>query len=919
VRAERGELLRVLAKMDAVRLLRAFRASDVDPDMTNGAFDVVNNSEKDRLVIDARRPNTFDHRLSSWTFTMATGASLVNLELGPDEVAVIFADDLQDYFYQWLASPQRALRNVLRTEFEANEVAGLRCCASLRGQKGKIMLGLDSLGMGDCNAVEYAQQAHLRLALEHHAIQVEELLTLFGRFPRGNYWAGVIIDDHAAVAVRRGLMQQGAAHPRVDPADALANPGFTRFDIMDQAYRDVKLAKNYKKEMRAVGCHTFWGSCLDGEVGRISGPPLRIVAASVITAAIAQLGVASAVLLFTVAGLWISLMVYRRRCMCLLDLIFDAVKGRKPGDVLRLSPALRTELLLVSTLAAQFYSNLRSATDCEIGCVDASNRKRAACVAPLPQGAVRELTRYAIHRGKWTRLLSPTARYFRSLGVLDPTDELPDGDVVGESPIWNDVAETLPFRTVDVERVRGHPHINISELRALIRRETMAVQRGQRQLRLLDIGDSQVAAGALAKGRSSSPSLNAELQTSLPDVLAADLYHLSAFVPSGRNAADDPTRDRPLRAPSRSMPPWLDKLCHGDFDDLDALTASLDAGAAALHASVPNLDAAARGSGRAVSDGDHPSDTCVGNAGLSPVVSRVVDAGGAGAGEDAEQAQARRDIAAGGKVALASFPHTAFLSGADGRRTASWAPSTPGVLVISDYDKRLAKALLAAGVPWVLALSHASDGAYPSAACWSWDVLGRAIARGAFNVIIAMPSCATFSTAIAPPVRTRTHPEGRLDLPSGWRRKIGRGNALAAGLGQLLAEAAQVKVPAVVIHPRSSWLWQQAQLRAHLYKEDCYDIDVCRFGAKWRKTTRVGTTIPTLRGTPLRCCCEQPHIILRGRCQHHAASRTSVAGVLPHGLAAALAAHCAYAGGWAHAPASIPAFADAACRAADLA
>ena len=62
-----------------------------------------------------------------------------------------------------------------------------------------------------------------------------------------------------------------------------------------------------------------------------------------------------------------------------------------------------------------------------------------------------------------------------------------------------------------------------------------------------------MAAGCLAKGRSSSPALNLEMQASLAVLLGADLCHLSAFIASGGNASDDPTRDRPIRGP---VEPW---------------------------------------------------------------------------------------------------------------------------------------------------------------------------------------------------------------------------------------------------------------------------------------------------------------------------------------------------------------------------
>lgn len=49
--------------------------------------------------------------------------------------------------------------------------------------------------MGDNNAVELGQCAHVRLALESHAIQERELLTVYSRVSRGPIACGIVIDD----------------------------------------------------------------------------------------------------------------------------------------------------------------------------------------------------------------------------------------------------------------------------------------------------------------------------------------------------------------------------------------------------------------------------------------------------------------------------------------------------------------------------------------------------------------------------------------------------------------------------------------------------------------------------------------------------------------------------------------------------
>ena len=61
--------------------------------------------------------------------------------------------------------------------------------------------------------------------------------------------------------------------------------------------------------------------------------------------------------------------------------------------------------------------------------------------------------------------------------------------------------------------------------------------------------DSQVALGALVKGRASSRALNFEMQRSLGPHLSSDLYPAYGFWPSKLNRADAPTRDSAVEGP----------------------------------------------------------------------------------------------------------------------------------------------------------------------------------------------------------------------------------------------------------------------------------------------------------------------------------------------------------------------------------
>ena len=77
--------------------------------------------------------------------------------------------------------------------------------------------------------------------------------------------------------------------------------------------------------------------------------------------------------------------------------------------------------------------------------------------------------------------------------------------------------------------------------------------------------DSQVALGALIKGRSASKALNGLLQRSVPTMIGSDMYSGLGFFPSSSNRADAPTRNALPPPPDVELPPWWSDAIDGDL------------------------------------------------------------------------------------------------------------------------------------------------------------------------------------------------------------------------------------------------------------------------------------------------------------------------------------------------------------------
>ena len=96
--------------------------------------------------------------------------------------------------------------------------------------------------MGDLNAVEFGQAAHLAIAVRAGAISAEELIGLFSQVPRGLYAAGIIIDDHVGLELEKaGSFDLATGLPVPSTLPPPSSVGHSRFEAINSAYREVGL------------------------------------------------------------------------------------------------------------------------------------------------------------------------------------------------------------------------------------------------------------------------------------------------------------------------------------------------------------------------------------------------------------------------------------------------------------------------------------------------------------------------------------------------------------------------------------------------------------------------------------------------------------------------------------------------------
>ena len=698
---------------------------------------------------------------------------------------------------------------------------------------------------------------------------------------------------------------------------ALPSTGAILAEQMEQAYLDVKLIPHQKKSFRDELHGSFWGADVNGEKGTVRGSLKRAIPLCGALLQVSQLGHVSVELLQSLVGSLVSLFLFRRRMLCLLDAVYQTCQGRRGDSLVKLSGRAKGELLMSAILLPLACTNMRAPVSPRITATDSSSWWECSVVANLPSSIADELCRHSLRKSVWSRLLAPGKAWLRCQGELDSSLELPEpSDEFVMNPLWQILATGLQYREFLSRKSPNSRHINIGELRAYLAAEKAhgLAKPSSRELFALD---SQVVLGLLSKGRSASPSLNWELSKSLPSNLGLDLYQELFYFETSKNPSDDPTRGRTLRAPSSSLPDWWQDLSAGDFSSFDSWLAAheLDDHSMSGLPDFSELGFDARSEPKPTSISAPVSDSRVDvksfpvstepDPTLTKEVPPKADASSPfqRAGDDSQVEPIEPGLQAefcdeaeepyvfvGPDGPLSSedsrFVHD-FLTSLHPSQihgNVQWPPTSPGYLDLFSGEKGVVKSWCKLSGSWGISY-EILDSPGQDLNCKKLRAkLLKLLRLGIFKAFGAAPVCSSFSVAITPPVRSSSFPYGKPDVSEKMLVKIEEGNSSALWILEMVKVAIKLKIPFWVENPDLSFLFRLPEwtkvVNQNRLTSDFWRFDQCLFFRKWRKRTRVYTNT-SLKGRSLFCKCGAKHIALRGRSSFHRMSWTRVAQAYP--------------------------------------
>lgn len=889
--------------LDSTKRLSFARTSEVRAGVENGAFAVPKDRSRDRMVLDARPPNCLEKPETRWIRSLGAISQFLHFFVGPGEVVRLHAEDLREFYHAFRIPRERELRNAFKLRVHPNQVHQLEAFKESFLQCDEIVPCLKTMAMGDLNAVCYGQASHLGVLLQSKLLSLDSFICLKKKPPRSKWFAGLMIDD---------LIFIEAVPAEDEKKSSICNQIMTE---VHKEYQKVGLPRHSGKSVQGSLEGSFWGVQLNGKQSYIRPNLSRAIPLVHLIGEILHLKHATVALLEIISGSLVSIFQLRRRFLSAMVEIYGAQRNRNKNDVIRLSPELRDELFCCISLIVLTYVDFKLSPCPLLLASDASTTAEASVVTEVGAAATNEFHRHALEKGLWSKLLRPEAAYRREKGCLEQWEEMPS-ETYSIHPLWQEICNSLQFREYgEVIRPRARRHINLGEIDAALKGE-VDIGREFPDSFYIHLQDSQVSLGSLVKGRASSFQINRRLSTSIPDHVLYNTRPFYGFVDSAQNPADDPTRTREVRKPAHAPPPWLDQALGGSFelfdeklkqegfhpDQLSGLPPEEELLAGATTDFCSSFEAKKqfrRKKGKKqkekpallVSEG--PSQQGLSCGAKDEDGSRKVEET-EDRGREEEAGPAKPDDWGQVVSILLTFRRDQFLFSDRFASLEDALADGPGVLDLFSGSRGHASALKKLGARWILCFDikhHESEDLSLSSVQQS---LVKLTELGAFFAMGAGPVCASFSTAITPPVRTLQYPQG---VP--WASLLQQQKNLAGNL-QLLFILRLVRVCLRkgvvwwVENPDGSWIWRQVgelSWDAILQDPSVGDLrlDYCRFGARWRKRTRFRTS-SHLADQRCFCRCLEPHVVLRGRCKQAKMNYTQLAEAYPRGVSRVLAA-----------------------------
>lgn len=468
------------------------------PRVVSGVFTVAKSDGASRLIVDARPVNQWFPEAPKVVLPLPSDLTSA-WSSQPFYVAGL---DIRDFYHRLRLPPDLrpffALPPVMATE------------VGLTGG-GRVYPCCTTLPMGWSHSVYLAQQVHL------HLLRKCGVLGLSSRIgaDAGKAMVDMANGAHTVYIDDLGLM--GSDKDHLDKVLSLA----------ENMYGGSGLPTKASKTVRPTSRATVLGLEVDGARRTVGVAVDKCNLAIHATRHLLQVGSCSGIILSRLVGHWTWFALIRRPSLSVFNSVYHFIT-RYGKRVHRLWPSVRKELNVIVGLAPLLFTSLQGDWFDSIVAFDASNKGAGLCAARADPLIMRTEAQLASSRG--------------AAVLLDTVVEA-GPDFSCSALIHDPLRRMSSWRTILSHPWSWQQHINLQEIQAALMGIKWILSHPHAiAKRVLLLGDSMVAIGALTKGRSSSFSILRLLRRFAALSLASGLLVTFRYIPTDVNPADGPSR-----------------------------------------------------------------------------------------------------------------------------------------------------------------------------------------------------------------------------------------------------------------------------------------------------------------------------------------------------------------------------------------
>ena len=162
--------------------------------VSGGLFAVAHKEATDRIILDRRPQNELEKRV---IMAKLPHGSLFTQLIIPKSCSIrASGDDLSNYFYLLKHHEEWLGRNTVGKPVKGSMFADLGF-----NPEEEYILSFRVIAMGDCNAVDLAQETHLQILQDAGCMHPEEVVSFRNKLPAKLTWEGLYIDDHVVTQI----------------------------------------------------------------------------------------------------------------------------------------------------------------------------------------------------------------------------------------------------------------------------------------------------------------------------------------------------------------------------------------------------------------------------------------------------------------------------------------------------------------------------------------------------------------------------------------------------------------------------------------------------------------------------------------------------------------------------------------------